>query len=197
MQKGCASGNDSQSRIAPCGARMLKTPSMRYLLALLFLPLTVSAQNWQVFFSPGGGCTRAVVEQLNSAKSNVLVQAYSFTSAPIAKALVNAANRGVNVSVLLDRSQETERYTSATYLLNNEISPLIDHQHAIAHNKVMIIDQHIVITGSFNFTKAAEEKNAENVLVIDNMELANKYAENWQKHALHSRRRRNFFSVNS
>jgi phosphatidylserine/phosphatidylglycerophosphate/cardiolipin synthase-like enzyme len=160
---------------------------MRYLLVLLFLPLTVSAQKWQVFFSPGGGCTQAVVQQLNSAKSNVLVQAYSFTSAPIAKALVNAANRGVTVSVILDKSQETGKYTSATYLENNGVIPAIDARHAIAHNKVMVIDGHIVITGSFNFTKAAEQSNAENLLVIDDPELAEKYTENWKKHAEHSR----------
>ena len=82
---------------------------------------------------PGGGCTEAVVKQLNSARSNVLVQAYSFTSPPIAKALVEASRRGVRVNVVLDKSQEGERYTSATYLLNNGLVPLIGDKHAIAH----------------------------------------------------------------
>jgi phosphatidylserine/phosphatidylglycerophosphate/cardiolipin synthase-like enzyme len=50
---------------------------------------------------------------------------------------------------------------------------------AIAHNKVMVIDSRTVITGSFNFTKAAEESNAENLLVIDDAELAKKYTQNW------------------
>jgi phosphatidylserine/phosphatidylglycerophosphate/cardiolipin synthase-like enzyme len=159
---------------------------MRLLFIVLFLPLSITAENWQVFFSPHGGCTEAVVEKLSSAKSNVLVQAYSFTSTPIAKALVNAANRGVKVSVVLDKSQQTGKYTSATYIQNNGIEPLIDTQHAIAHNKVIVIDDHIVITGSFNFTKAAEEKNAENLLIIDNAELAKKYTDNWNKHAQHS-----------
>jgi phosphatidylserine/phosphatidylglycerophosphate/cardiolipin synthase-like enzyme len=56
----------------------------------------------------------------------------------------------------------------------------------IAHNKVMVIDGLIVITGSFNFTKAAEESNAENLLVIDDAQLAEKYAKNWQEHFAHS-----------
>jgi phosphatidylserine/phosphatidylglycerophosphate/cardiolipin synthase-like enzyme len=91
-----------------------------------------------------------------------LVQAYSFTSAPIAKALLNAHKRGVKVEVILDRSQKTQKYSSATFLYNVGIPVKIDAQHTIAHNKVMIIDGETVITGSFNFTKPADENNAEN-----------------------------------
>ena len=63
----------------------------------------------------------------------------------------------------------------------------IDAQHAIAHNKVMIIDGETVITGSFNFTKAAEENNAENLLVIRDKKLADQYTKNWQEHERHSK----------
>jgi phosphatidylserine/phosphatidylglycerophosphate/cardiolipin synthase-like enzyme len=62
----------------------------------------------------------------------------------------------------------------------------IDAKHKIAHNKVMIIDSETVITGSFNFTKLAEEGNAENLLVIRSKDLAAKYIDNWNKHAEHS-----------
>ena len=62
----------------------------------------------------------------------------------------------------------------------------IDSAHAIAHNKVMIIDGETVITGSFNFTKAAEDKNAENLLVIRDKPLAEKYTKNWLDHERHS-----------
>ena len=124
--------------------------------------------------------------QLEAAKSAVLVQAYSFTSAPIAKALVDAHKRGVDVQVILDKSQRTAKYSSATFLRNMGIPTFIDDKHAIAHNKVMVIDGHIVITGSFNFTKAAEESNAENLLVIDDADLAQKYAANWRAHLAHS-----------
>jgi phosphatidylserine/phosphatidylglycerophosphate/cardiolipin synthase-like enzyme len=62
----------------------------------------------------------------------------------------------------------------------------IDAQHAIAHNKVMIIDGETVITGSFNFTKAAEENNAENLLVIPDRKLADRYVRNSKEHDRHS-----------
>jgi len=145
------------------------------------------AGNWDVHFSPKGRCTQAVVDVLGRAKASVLVQAYSFTSAPIAKALVDARRRGVNIQVLLDKSQRTEKYSSATFLFNNGIPCFIDARHAIAHNKVMVIDGRTVITGSFNFTRAAEESNAENLLVIANAELAGKYATNWEAHRRHSK----------
>jgi phosphatidylserine/phosphatidylglycerophosphate/cardiolipin synthase-like enzyme len=62
----------------------------------------------------------------------------------------------------------------------------VDDEHSIAHNKVMIIDKETVITGSFNFTRAAEEKHAENLLIIRNRDLAKVYVENWDKHREHS-----------
>jgi len=140
----------------------------------------------QVFFSPRGGCTEAVVNAVSQAETEILVQAYSFTSAPIAKALVEAHKRGVHVEIILDRSQRKERYSSADFTAHAGIPTYIDAVHAIAHNKVMIIDKSTVITGSFNFTKAAEEKNAENLLVLRSKELARTYIENWQRHKEHS-----------
>ncbi len=114
------------------------------------------------------------------------MQAYSFTSLPIAKALLAAHKRGVKVQVILDKSQRTEKYSEADFLVNMGIPVQIDAKHAIAHNKIMVIDDQTVITGSFNFTKAAEENNAENLLVIRSPELAAKYAANWKVHADHS-----------
>jgi len=142
----------------------------------------------QIFFSPRGGCTEAVVNAITQAKTEILVQAYSFTSAPIAKALVEAHKRRVRVQIILDRSQRKERYSSADFTAHAGIPTFIDAAHAIAHNKVMIIDKALLITGSFNFTKAAEEKNAENLLVIRSKELASTYIENWQRHKEHSER---------
>jgi phosphatidylserine/phosphatidylglycerophosphate/cardiolipin synthase-like enzyme len=140
-----------------------------------------------VYFSPHGGATEAVVRALNAATTQIRVQAYSFTSVPIAKALVDAHKRGGTVRAVLDKSQQTEKYSAATFLVNAGIQPLIDDQHAIAHNKVMVIDSATVITGSFHFTKAAEEKNAENVLVItDAPELVQAYEANIQAHVAHA-----------
>lgn len=141
-----------------------------------------------VRFSPRGGCTAAIADALRNAKREVLVQAYSFTSAPIAKALVEAHKRGVRVEVILDKSQRTERYSSADFLAHAGIPTYIDAAHRIAHNKVMVIDGDVVVTGSFNFTKSAEYYNAENLLVLKSEKLAGMYRRNWERHLGHSER---------
>src|SRR5579859_5038931 len=107
-------------------------------LALLFTgcyPQGSVPQGVQVYFSPHGGATEAAVNALDHATNSVLVQAYSFTSAPIARALVDAQRRGLKVHVILDKSQRTEKYSEADFLMHEGVPTLIDSQHAIAHNK--------------------------------------------------------------
>jgi phosphatidylserine/phosphatidylglycerophosphate/cardiolipin synthase-like enzyme len=133
------------------------TTTVLSFLLLRFVTITAfafQADITKVCFSPNGGCTESIVKEINVAKSEILVQAYSFTS--------------------------------ATFISNAGIPTFIDDKHSIAHNKIMIIDKEIVITGSFNFTKAAEEKNAENLLVIKSKKLAKVYMDNWYKHKEHS-----------
>ena len=100
---------------------------------------------------------------------------------------MDAFKRHVDVQVILDKSQRTKMYSSATFLANEGIPTYIDPIHKIAHNKIIIIDGKTVITGSFNFTKSAEEGNAENLLVISNApDLAQSYTANWNEHLRHS-----------
>jgi phosphatidylserine/phosphatidylglycerophosphate/cardiolipin synthase-like enzyme len=142
----------------------------------------------EVRFSPKGGCTEAVVAEIKRARHEVLVLAYSFTSPEIAKGLVEAKLRGVQVEIVLDHSNETEPHTDLHFFLQEGLKPLIDPHHAIAHNKVMVIDRHTVITGSFNFTEHAEHNNAENLLVLRNYaDLARAYRENFLAHKEHAR----------
>ncbi len=164
---------------------------LAFFILLFFLPLQAQEKptpcpSLSVYFSPSRGSTEAIIKELDNSKTSVLVQAFSFTSAPIAKALLNAHKRGVKVEIILDKSQKREKYTAADFFANSGIPTKIDAAHAKAHNKVMVIDGATVITGSFNFTRAAEEKNAENLLIIRDKALAEKYTKNWQDHAGHS-----------
>lgn len=157
-------------------------------LACVFLLCGAEGQTAKVYFSPRGGCADAVVEAVGGAKVSVFVAAYGFTNADIAKAIVDAKKRGVRISIILDDSNQTDKYSAATFLQNAGIQPLVDSQHAIFHNKFMVIDGSTLITGSFNFTKAAEESNAENLLVIQDLKLCGQYLVNWQKHSKHCKR---------
>lgn len=143
-------------------------------------------QSVDVYFSPKGGATEACVAAIAAAKRTINVQAYSFTSAPIAGALVDAKKRGVKIEVILDKSQRTEKYSAADFVAHAGIPTFIDAKHQIAHNKIIIIDGAIVLTGSFNFSKAAELSNAENLLVIHDPKLATRYLANWADHKAHS-----------
>jgi phosphatidylserine/phosphatidylglycerophosphate/cardiolipin synthase-like enzyme len=139
-----------------------------------------------VFFSPHGGCTAEIVRELAKAKRQVLVQAYSFTSEPIAQALIAGKQRGADVQVILDKNWPTGAPKVEAELVAAGVPLLSDAQHAIAHNKVIVIDGATVITGSFNFTNQAELMNAENLLVIRSAKTAALYAANWNAHAAHS-----------
>lgn len=137
----------------------------------------------EVAFSPRGGATAAIVAALAEAKKTILVSAFSFTSKDIAEALLAAKKRRVDVKLVLDKSQMTQKYSSSTFFINQGFDIRIDAKHAIFHNKFIVIDDKTVITGSFNFTKAAEHKNAENVLIIrNNPVLAKRYSNNWWLH---------------
>ncbi len=133
-------------------------------------------------FTPGGSCTSLLVDHIKKAKESIDVQVYSFTSYPIASALKRAYDRGVKVRVIADKSNFKSKYFSfVPYMIKNHLPVYKDYRLNIAHNKVMIIDHKEVETGSFNFTKAAQVKNAENMLIIDNKELAQAYEQNFQK----------------
>lgn len=143
----------------------------------------------QVFFSPNGGCEKAIIDLIDSAKKSVIFQAYSFTSEPIAKALVRAVKRLGSDSVLgiFDRSHE--KNPKIIHLLATQgVIVLLDFEHAIAHNKYMVIDGEWVETGSYNYSFSAEHKNAENVLIIHDASIAMKYFGNLYLHGEHSKR---------
>jgi phosphatidylserine/phosphatidylglycerophosphate/cardiolipin synthase-like enzyme len=114
---------------------VLRRPLLRLALCGLVITLlvgplqadeTFSSARVAAYFSPNGGATAAVVRELNAAQTQVLMQAYAFTSAPIAKALVEAHKRGVKILAVLDKSNETDKYSAATFLNNAGIQPLID-----------------------------------------------------------------------
>ncbi|MCP5279147.1 MAG: phospholipase D family protein [Thiobacillus sp.] len=156
-------------------------------------PLALVARgDIQVAFTPGDDAGALVVNAINRAKREILVQAYGFTHKDIAAALVAAKKRGVEVSLVADRQQAEKLETSLVDWLARQGVPVwIDGDHSAAHNKVMVLDagtpQPVLITGSFNFTHAAQYRNAENLLVLrDNPLLAQAYAANWRRHRAHS-----------
>lgn len=155
----------------------------RFLLVVLLLLLPVSswAFDAEVAFSPDRGATALVIKTIGEAKLSVRVAAYSFTSKPIAEALLNAERHGIDVKVVVDKSNATARYTAATFLANQGVPVRVDYRYAIMHDKFLVVDDETVEEGSFNFTTAAESRNAENVLVLHDANVAAKYGEEWDR----------------
>lgn len=142
-----------------------------------------------VCFTPQGYCRGQILRLIYSAKQSIKVQAYSFTSFKIASALVKMKEKGVDVQVLMDKSQFICKIHSMRgYLMRHGIPIWNDYQPRIAHNKVLIIDNQLVETGSYNFTRAAQEYNTENVVIIHSPEIASQFTQNWLKRRDHSRR---------
>lgn len=161
--------------VLPQFSRWTSVRALAVFLCLLAAP--AFAGDITVAFSPDGGAEKAVVDVIGEAQHTIRLAAYGFTSKEIAAALVAAHNHGVDVEAVLDKSNQTARYSAATFLTNASIPTRIDSQYAIMHNKFLVIDGVTVETGSFNYTTAASERNAENVIILrDVPDVAAKYS---------------------
>jgi len=155
-------------------------------LALLGFGLGAQAQTCaiQAYFSPGGGTLSALLALIGSARTSVEMAAYGLTEPRIGKALADAHKRGVRVQVLVDTEHNGRRAEGtpsvAGYLAGIGVPVKVVSAYKIHHNKYLVIDGQHVVTGSYNFTRAAETQNAENTVVISQCpELAAKYQSNW------------------
>lgn len=133
-------------------------------------------------FSPDRGSLELVLESIRSARTEILVAAYSFTSKPIAEALLAAAQRGILVRVVADAKSNGGRYSAVTFLVNQGVPVRLNGRYAIFHHKFLVVDRSNLEVGSFNYSEAAAQKNAENVLLIRNAPaLAAIYAVEWER----------------
>lgn len=135
----------------------------------------IAAPSIEVGFSPDGSSLNVVLNAINSANKELLMAAFNFTSRPISEALMKAKARGVDVRVIADRKANSN-YSAVTYLANHGVHVSLNDNYAYFHNKFIVIDGNSVETGSFNYTKGAAEKNAENVIWLrDYPDVAAKY----------------------
>lgn len=166
----------------------MKTPLYLLLISMICITLNTQAMyfrmktHYRVCFTPQEPCTKLLIHTIRKARNSIYVQAYTFTQWRIAKALIQAHKRGVKVHIILDKSQFKDRHCQITnYLMHHNIPVWRDDNFNIAHNKVMIIDQSTIETGSFNYTVSAQKYNAENMLIIDSHQLAKRYLHNWKE----------------
>ena len=133
---------------------------MRYALGLLVSILCSAAfaqpihhPQAQVFFSAESDIEAVIVKEIDNARAKVWVQAFLFNSEPIAAALIRARQRGIQVRVVMDKNGSQKKKSQAVNLCRQGVEVFVDDRHAVAHNKIVLVDEDVVMTGSFNFTE--------------------------------------------
>jgi phosphatidylserine/phosphatidylglycerophosphate/cardiolipin synthase-like enzyme len=133
------------------------------------------------YFSPDDGVSKRLVELLNDAQKSIHFLAFSFTSDPLSKAMIARARAGVEVSGVMEEAQvksnagsDYDRFQQAG------LDVRLDGNSHNMHDKIIIIDEKIVITGSYNFTSSAEKQNDENVLIFFDSQLAKEYLQEFE-----------------
>ena len=168
----------------------------KYLIAVLLIlgaqiPLAYAqpqpAEVLGIYFTPPTGAAHGLVKHLDEAKKSIRVMAYGFTSSEISQALLRAKQRGLRVELIQDDKSAHSNSDAIAPLVEMGILVRNDAEHAIAHNKVILIDDDVVVTGSYNFTNSAEKRNAENFIILKSAYAAKRYADNWAIHWAHAR----------
>ena len=149
------------------------------------IPFTLEPQQLYACFTPTQKCLPHIVYHVERAKQRIDVYVYSFTSRLLAAALLQAKERGVAVAIFADYSQKTDPHSCIKDLCAH-IPVHYIKMPGLFHNKVMLIDQEVVIAGSYNFTNAAEYRNAENILFIRSKALAQQYEQHLPRQTPHT-----------
>ena len=153
-------------------------------ISLSTVPL-VFAESTKVLFSPKGGCQESIVSEISKAEKTIDIAMYYLTSREIVQELVKAKERSVVIRIFLDQSQENSKYAKSRYLAKRGIEIRFYVGAGLMHNKFAVIDNKVLITGSFNWTATAQEKNQENLLIIKDSSLIKDYSQRfgmlWEK----------------
>ena len=149
-------------------------------LVCLLLISAITFADTQVYFSPNGGCQNAVIAEIGKAQKTIDIAMYFLTSREIAQELIKAKDRKVIVRIVLDKSQETQNYSKSRYLIKRGFEVKYHTGPGLMHNKFAVIDNNVLITGSFNWTSTADQKNEENLLIITDKDLIRKYTDRFE-----------------
>jgi phosphatidylserine/phosphatidylglycerophosphate/cardiolipin synthase-like enzyme len=147
-----------------------------------YVSLTIEGTRLEVYYSPDDGVAAHLVDLINAAQQSVYFLAYSFTSDDVADAMLSRARAGVTVSGVFEETQvSSNRGDEYERLRKAGLDVRLDGNPRNMHHKVILIDGQIVITGSYNFSASAEDRNDENALVIYNPEIAAQFEEEFNR----------------
>ncbi len=143
--------------------------------------LNIDGTSVQNCFSPEVSCSGLVVQAVDSAQKSIDFMAFSFTSDPIGNAMLARAKHGVSVSGVFETTGSETQYSELGPLKAAGLDVYADGNPWSMHHKVIIIDDHLVVFGSYNFSASADSANDENLLIIDNVDLAHAFTAEFQR----------------
>jgi hypothetical protein len=162
--------------------RNAKCSIIAFLVIVLSITIFISTlAKTEVYFSLSDNPQKAIIENINQAQAFINIAMYVFTDKEIAASLINAQDKGVKVRVYLDRSQIESTYSVSRLLVQKGIKVRISSNNYIMHHKFAIIDNRLLLTGSYNWTFAANNKNEENLMIIDDPEVIARYQNQFEK----------------
>lgn len=137
--------------------------------------------DWQVYFSPEDNCEDKIINELNKAKESIDIALYYLTSNNLVENLIDLRKNKVYIRIYLDESQKNLEYSKVKKIIRNNIDVKFESGSGLMHNKFCIIDNKIVITGSYNWTTRANKLNDENIIIIENKDIAKIYTDKFNK----------------
>jgi phosphatidylserine/phosphatidylglycerophosphate/cardiolipin synthase-like enzyme len=143
--------------------------------------VTINGTPIQIYFSPEDKVMSHMIPYVSSAQSNIRFLAFNFTDDSLAKAMIDRANAGVDTAGIYEKTgSETDSSEMKTFYCAN-VPVRQDGNPRFLHDKIIVIDNHIVISGSFNFSSNATENNDENVIIVDSPEIASLYMQEFDR----------------
>ena len=162
--------------------RNTKYSILAFLVLILSITISISPlAKTEVYFSLSDNPQKEIIKNINQAEAFINIAMYIFTDKEIALPLIRARERGVRVRLYLDQNQVDYQYSQSRFLVQRGIKTRISSNNYIMHNKFAIIDNRILLTGSYNWTFSANNRNDENLMVIDNPEMIELFQNQFEK----------------
>ena len=162
--------------------RNTKYSILVFLIMVLSITIFISTlAKTEVYFSLYDNPQKEIIKNINQAQAFINIAMYTFTDQEIVLPLTNAQKRGVKIRVYLDRSQIESTYSISRLLVQKGLKVRISTNNYIMHNKFAIIDNRLLLTGSYNWTASANIRNDENLMVIDDPEVIARYQNQFEK----------------
>jgi len=144
--------------------------------------ITIDGTQVDTYFSPDDGVINEIGNVLSGAQKSIYFLAFSFTSNGLGDIVRGQDANGLIVQGVMDEEQvKSNQGTEYDPFLQAGIDVRIDGIEGLMHHKVFIIDEEIVVLGSYNFSQSAEERNDENILIIYNEAIAEQFILEFQR----------------